>query len=254
MEKSKLSIFTLIELLVVIAIIAILACLLLPALNNARETAKRISCTNKQKQIGLAILKYRLENDEFFPITVTSGANYPAGSTPGHLVRWHHLIGPYLSGVVPDTTEKALINQKYLLCPAESDPTNRVVGAVSSSPYNTCDYLINYYEFVTDNYGVFNSSGTDKCGVPYLKTPKLRASELMVTSDGRTNSYYVLPAYFTPANANYRTTLRHKKSSNILFADGHVENYLEKDIPQTISSGSTNPIYQRGNSFWFGFF
>ena len=99
--------FTLIELLVVIAIIAILIALLLPAVQQAREAARRSQCKNNFKQIGLALHNYH-DTHQTFPMGAHRKDNRPMCSGSNHWGASRTMWGAYL---LPFLDQAALYNQ-----------------------------------------------------------------------------------------------------------------------------------------------
>ncbi|QDU63303.1 hypothetical protein Pan216_41810 [Planctomycetes bacterium Pan216] len=185
--------FTLVELLVVIAIIGILVSLLLPAVQQARESARRSMCSNNLKQVALGLLNYH-DAHNVFPY----GARLGDPLNGDTLVRdtWMHRILPFIDQtnlfddyeawngdncwLAPDAIRSRAI--PMLMCP--SDPAGPAFGGASTTPGFQGNYvLLNGNGFVEryDANGLFWVSSDTKLGDVADGTSKtLLASEVII--------------------------------------------------------------------------
>ncbi len=167
MKRSKAG-FTLVELLVVIAIIGILIGMLLPAVQQVREAARRSSCMNNLKQLGLGCLNFESATSHF-PTSGLSGGDTTWVSTPVHkgvsvgpeAATWTYQIMPYIEAqaladlrelpggfvfeVLPDNTFPIEQRLQPLTCPSRGPRTCFALN-------DTRTFVINDYANVENAY------------------------------------------------------------------------------------------------------
>jgi prepilin-type N-terminal cleavage/methylation domain-containing protein len=134
--RRRRSAFTLVELLVVIAIIAILVSLLLPAVNSAREAARRIQCVNNMRQLGLAVANYESAKRSLPVgglIAPENGCDHTWNNTAAQCYQTTRRQSPILSVMVlilPYIEENALYDQFALNSPGTATGGQRGIGDV----------------------------------------------------------------------------------------------------------------------------
>jgi prepilin-type N-terminal cleavage/methylation domain-containing protein len=162
--------FTLVELLVVIAIIGILVALLLPAVQAAREAARRTQCTNNLKQIGLAILNYENPHKELPP-----GGLTPASGGYGH--SWWVRILPYV--------EQNAVYEQF----NQEIPNSGWLGFTSSNPNRD---LLRNLQF------------------SFMYCPSSSLPKLVLTSPQHSSSNIMSPTYTGVSGATDHATAKNK--------------------------------------------
>jgi len=170
MAGSKSRAFTLVELLVVIAIIALLMAILIPALQKAKDIARRISCGSRLRQWGTAIQMYTNDNDGQLMAMVDKwgGHVYPhyinnsPQKTKGTVMWNMESINPYIKAFGPDYKNTGKVND-MVTCPSCSADFMQEWIKVVNWPYH------DFAEYAYSYYGRVDLLADNECGVSAKK-------------------------------------------------------------------------------------
>lgn len=199
--------FTLVELLVVIAIIGVLMALLLPAVQMAREAARRTACSNKMRQVGIAMQNYYSAKDRLPPGSVAKQYS-DVPSTPWTFYRWSTLasLSPYLENSAAYNIldlSKPLYSVTFAVTP------ENVIGARTVVPSFLCpsDSGVQLNQsFGPTNYAMCTGSGANG-GTPlatdgaFFVNSKVRFADIR---DGSSHTIAMSESLLGEAGANAR--------------------------------------------------
>ena len=184
--------FTLIELLVVIAIIAILAGMLLPALNNARESGRQSSCINNLSSIGKAMIMYSDDNTGFLP-PYRSGAAWNSPGNQDCFAGKNGLLSLYLGNDSEDLGAASASKRHKMACPTKKGN-------------DTYKWGYGYNKYIYDSE-------------PRRKLNKFQApSKTCIVSEIEGSG----PIVKIGGEADYQTVFRHKFYANTVCGAGNV--------------------------------